>query len=425
MVLRWFLPALLLIGALDATASPIQGTKRHYPEPHPRMPPEWSLSDVGPGDNQTISVVIAVRQNNLQRVQDALRQASDPTSPRYGQWWNFEKMARIIDCQGTADQVIAWMRSASDQVQASSTQAGEWIRATLPVSLAQDLFAVKIQPFCHSSGQCRLGSMGRYSVPDSLKDSIDFIAGLKLHTVRRPAGSVHAHAKSMAATLDFKENAPGIPSITNLEARDRAFQVHVNIVVNSTLLERHCGNHGHAANRGTSCDDGTPVITQYESMLIPTHSGEDYLRAVNLTTPFREGVCTQVNDTLTCLIVTGPDVALVNYVSTKLHMRIEFADGQHSPWVHAPMLGYPTKMMTVNDVRKLYSMPQAFTDPSPQLNSQAVANFLGISVADADTIRFQRLMGSRTQPAVNFIGPNNSSSPVSYTHLTLPTKRIV
>lgn len=74
------------------------------------------------------------------------------------------------------------------------------------------------------------------------------------------------------------------------------------------------------------------------------------------------------------------------------------------------MLGFPTKGMTVNDVRKLYSMPQAYTDPAPNLNSQAVANFLGISINDSDTLLFQKLMGSRQQPPVRYHGPNNSSN---------------
>ena len=57
-------------------------------------------------------------------------------------------------------------------------------------------------------------------------------------------------------------------------------------------------------------------------------------------------------------------------------------------------------MMTVSDVRKLYNIPKDYINAHRSSNSQAVANFLNISVNHNDTKLFQKVMAIRPQPAV-------------------------
>ena len=60
--------------------------------------------------------------------------------------------------------------------------------------------------------------------------------------------------------------------------------------------------------------------------------------------------------------------------------------------------------MTVSDVRKLYNVPKDYVNAHRSSNSQAVANFLNISVNHNDTKLFQKVMAIRPQPAVRFCG---------------------
>lgn len=205
----------------------------------------------------------------------------------------------------------------------------------------QALFAIQLAPYCHPNLQyCRLASKDRYSFPIGLQHVIEFVSGLRLPTVRRPRPSPHKHAVAAAARTKSSVVA-GVPSITVLEARDRAFQAHVNVLVDSELLAAHCGSHGSKAQPEgsfpTSCDDGVPAIERFVAMLTPTHHHVDYLRTVDLTVAFDGKMCTATNGTLSCVVVLGPDVALVNYQATKVPHA-----GMEGGCVHASPPPHPT-----------------------------------------------------------------------------------
>ena len=79
-------------------------------------------------------------------------------------------------------------------------------------------------------------------------------------------------------------------------------------------------------------------------------------------------------------------------------------NGSFTPYASYDDFVYPTKMMTVSDVRKLYNIPKDYINAHRSSNSQAVANFLNISVNHNDTKLFQKVMAIRPQPAVRFCG---------------------
>ena len=78
-------------------------------------------------------------------------------------------------------------------------------------------------------------------------------------------------------------------------------------------------------------------------------------------------------------------------------------NGSFTPYASYDDFVYPTKMMTVSDVRKLYNVPKDYVNAHRSSNSQAVANFLNISVNHNDTKLFQKVMAIRPQPAVRFL----------------------
>ena len=78
-------------------------------------------------------------------------------------------------------------------------------------------------------------------------------------------------------------------------------------------------------------------------------------------------------------------------------------NGSFTPYASYDDFVYPTKMMTVSDVRKLYNIPKDYVNAHRSSNSQAVANFLNISVNHNDTKLFQKVMAIRPQPAVRSV----------------------
>jgi len=387
--------------------------QRKFPESEPPFPPGWSLVTGAEGWSLAsvteVTVTIAIQQRNIDQLEKAFWQVSDPTSSEYGKHWSLEEVSSAVDCRARAEIVRSWIASTAPGADIQVTFGGEFIRAKLPHSIAEFMFGVNMTAYCHSSGVlpfglCRLASVEAYSVPAHVADHIEFVSGLRLPRMKLPAPSAHHFTKQSAARSAHLLE-PGMPNITVVEARDRAFQVHANLLITNAQIQQHCGP--------TASWDSCDIVQKFETNMIPTVNGEDYLRAVNVSTPFSSKFCSNTtSDTgtiLSCVIVVGPDVALVNYVATKIRMRVRFTNGLTSDWHTAPMFGFPTKGMTVNDVRKLYSMPEAYKAPAPEKNSQAVINFLGISIDEKDTRKFQRLMGSRTQPQVQYHGINNSS----------------
>ena len=184
------------------------------------------------------------------------------------------------------------------------------------------------------------------------------------------------------------------------------------------------------------------------------------------------------SDDITCTVFFGPSVGLVNYVPTRLEVRVRSVDNAtrragpsrthtvratvqprsraacvaatttlevirsrptlavdgrrtrtlcnhshhsdhhsdhhydnhaRSGWAPFDDYIYPTKLMTVQNIRNHYNVPhdyEAVPGPAPQ----AVANFLGIFVSPDDAERFDDLMGVLPQPPITFVGVNNASA---------------
>ena len=68
------------------------------------------------------------------------------------------------------------------------------------------------------------------------------------------------------------------------------------------------------------------------------------------------------NDTLVCIVRFGPSLLLANYVPTLLLVRAELKDGTYTEYQDYDDFVYPTKMMTVSDVRKLYRIPKDYVN---------------------------------------------------------------
>ena len=207
------------------------GGQRHFLEEQPPTPPGWIASPETGGQSEILSdglvafVLIAVKQRNIESIEEAFWAVSDPTSPKYGQFWDLQRVSEMIECRPSAELIMSWLVQ-SQGVTATSTFGGEFVHATMPRSVAEDLFAIRLEPYCHDwLSSCRLASTDRYSVPAHLKDHIEFVSGLRLPRVRRPALSPHKRTIAAGAAANASNVAAGVPDVTVIEARDRAFQV--------------------------------------------------------------------------------------------------------------------------------------------------------------------------------------------------------
>eukprot|EP00947_MAST-08B_sp_MAST-8B-sp1_P001085 g1085.t1 len=283
------------------------------------------------------------------------------------------------------------------------------------------------------------------------------------------------------------------PNVTVVEARDRAFQVHLTLTVREKDRARLCGRRDAAA-AGTAgpqqglaslsssptslleCGNGDSILAGWEAHASPTRHVSLYLPPVDFVVPFQSYQCSQqlvssdgtpvpelpphqhqqaeAEDgatataaaaaaessapsssssssaaatavgrpripegtlaLLTCVVVIGPSTQLVNYIPTLVRVRALLSTTDplqpvaRTAWGQYDDYAYPTKSMTVMNVRRLYNVPRDYRATNHTRNSQAVVNFLGISVSAADTAKFHQLMGVPPQPDVTFGGTGDN-----------------
>ena len=262
--------------------------------------------------------------------------------------------------------VYAWLRAAEMQAlfgvpvhhfmykaplrktaKKKAAQRAEEVEGALPVTALNTRFAV--------------AAGARYSVPAHLADMVDFVSGLDLplfmHDTRMSPAEVTTLRGKREAAADIRHHrqqqteqqaeqeetreivqdgraaaaaavetsrvgavAPPRLNVTVVEARDRAFQVHMTVLVDEPARRAMCGSRG--ANRATKvgeagaaavagelageavvpssmveelmmhCDDGSTVITEWESVATPSRHIEAYLPPVTIVQPFKTTQCT-------------------------------------------------------------------------------------------------------------------------------------
>eukprot|EP00931_Biecheleriopsis_adriatica_P049177 TRINITY_DN28438_c0_g1_i1.p1 TRINITY_DN28438_c0_g1~~TRINITY_DN28438_c0_g1_i1.p1 ORF type:complete len:771 (-),score=102.08 TRINITY_DN28438_c0_g1_i1:21-2333(-) len=389
---------------------------RHYPEEliFLQHPSGWDLvaEEQAQRDSGLLSVIVAVRHEHEVLVEAALRAVSDPSSSQYGKYWQLdEKMAADLGARANAKQLRDWLQNEGGAINMEETFAGEFLRCQLSVSQAERLFDVSLHPFRHqSSGQLRYGMHypQRYSVPAFLAAQVDFVSGLHIPREKQTRPSPHSYSQAFPSRSTTHDKEAGHSSVLIVESRDRAFQVHVSVLLPEDFVARIC-----SSQPDTPCEsqeNGGPV-RGFDAVATPVSlAGKEFLPPVELHGSIQPGACTANASglsasatNLVCVVVFGPSLGLVNFAPTSLRLQAIFADGSRGTWGTYSMLAYPSLGMTVLDLRKLYKVPSEYRNLDMK-NSQALASFFNISTSEADASLFHNIMGTRRQPNVTFVG---------------------
>ncbi|TDL24744.1 family S53 protease-like protein [Rickenella mellea] len=134
------------------------------------------FSTVGPAAAEaTLTLRIALAQNDMAGLENALYDVSTPSSPLYGQHLSKEQVeAYVKPNQNTVSAVNAWL-SSNGLTASKSSPAGDWLTVSVPVSKANQLFSADFTVFKHSdTGKETIRTMS-YSIPASLKGHIDLV----------------------------------------------------------------------------------------------------------------------------------------------------------------------------------------------------------------------------------------------------------
>ncbi|KAI0066344.1 subtilisin-like protein [Artomyces pyxidatus] len=130
----------------------------------------------GPASGDTpLRLRIALKQNNIEGLQDALMDVSTPTSANYGQHLTLEEVNAFVSPKPeTVAAVDAWL-SENGLTAKTLSPSGDWLGFQTTVSEANELFGADFSTFTHDeTGETAVRTLA-YSIPASLQGHLDLV----------------------------------------------------------------------------------------------------------------------------------------------------------------------------------------------------------------------------------------------------------
>ena len=137
----------------------------------------WKRVGKSSNDHQ-IEVTFAICQTNKDWLEKKLWLVSDPSSKEYGNYMNFDEIAKYV--HGKEESVTAvenaLRRSGVDLSTLRYTIGKDFAIVKIPVRIAEELFSAKFYQF--TDGAVTIVKSTKYTIPASIKDHVDFISGI-------------------------------------------------------------------------------------------------------------------------------------------------------------------------------------------------------------------------------------------------------
>ena len=149
-----------------------------FVKPDPKQPLEgWTRLGKTDGD-YPIEVTLAISQTNKEWLENKLWFVSDPFSKEYGNYMNFDEIAKYV--HGKEDSVRAIEDTlTSNGIDVSTiryTIGKDFAIVKIPVRIAEELFSADFYHF--TDGTLEVVKSLDYTVPPSLNDHVDFVSGI-------------------------------------------------------------------------------------------------------------------------------------------------------------------------------------------------------------------------------------------------------
>jgi tripeptidyl-peptidase-1 len=132
------------------------------------------------GPASLLRMTIAVTQNGLPELEEALMAVSDPKSSSYGEHLRLEEVNELVAPSTTAQEAIQNWLLQHGITDLSMTRNSDFISADVTVAQAEALLGAQYFTFRHTSGhqvtRLALNSSAPYTVPTFVAEHIDFIS---------------------------------------------------------------------------------------------------------------------------------------------------------------------------------------------------------------------------------------------------------
>jgi len=125
----------------------------------------------------THELIIAIKQSNLQILEEVVQTVSDPSSEKYGQYLSREEVGKLTLNAVAIDAVKNYLR-ANEILDFHQTIYGEFIRASAPRRKWEELFNAKFMAHKHVSSGKIVYRSSSYTLDSSLIDHVFTVCNL-------------------------------------------------------------------------------------------------------------------------------------------------------------------------------------------------------------------------------------------------------
>jgi len=145
------------------------------------IPKGWSHKGLV-NSNTKIELTFALKQQNIDILDEKFQSCSNPKNPGYAQYWTLDEVNAITGpSKLTISTVTKWILSEVPNAQINMAAVG-WLKVIMTAEEAEQLLGgqIKFAHFKHETANINLirSITGVYSVPIKIADHLDFIGGI-------------------------------------------------------------------------------------------------------------------------------------------------------------------------------------------------------------------------------------------------------
>jgi subtilase family serine protease len=383
-------------------------------------------------DNHAMTITVALRNQNLDKLKCVVTQVSDPHHANYGAYLSLDQVAQMVaPAAAHAALVSNYFTAAGCAV--TKTRSRDFLVVTAPASTFAALFATPMHAFVHvhsgrrvhrsTSSETKGKMLDR--LPAKVAQHVELITGLDdfPDSAAERRGAVVAMTKLKAAkaaqtqldsttTADAPKLCAGSAAP---EIQGRIFGGEDNVVLKVKVWCQDGSNAFDGNKNGpfpcldTNAKDRPDAlkitVKDVNSSTYPAMTRVFDLRALQLA-----GACDKDS------VCTLPPIELQKaYHRVALRAAITVVEAGYPAGdreiavSHYPTTFAPSPAVLPADIHKAYNVPAGLVATNP-LNSQAVTAFEEQYISTKDLFEFQDLVGLKKQKPL-FVGPNDESQP--------------
>ncbi|CAE7571188.1 tpp1 [Symbiodinium natans] len=253
---RHFTVVIPCTARLLVALSPVLAASVSVEKPPP-VPAAWEVAGRADPAEQ-LELTFALRQQNLDKLDEVFWRVSTPSSSDYGQHWSNEAVNRLTAPRSEHVAAVRDFLRRFGAEAAPATPNGDFLVATVTVEVAEKMLNASYMRLAHGSGQTLLRAPGGYELPPEVAAAVDFVAPtVHVPGVRRPP----LEAKPDPTLFD--SNSPKhLRSLYNVDAEGKAAsnRMAVTAFLEQGYSERSLEAFWKLFCGGITCGKGAPKL---------------------------------------------------------------------------------------------------------------------------------------------------------------------